>query len=59
MLVYGGSDASALEPYQHKQALKRSEEAPDILNSTANKFPHKIESELQTTNYYASKNMQW
>jgi hypothetical protein len=37
-LVYGDSDASTPEPCQHIQASEHNEGAPDIWNSTANKF---------------------
>lgn len=43
MLVCGDSDASTPEPYQHIQASERNEGAPDILNSTENKFTYKTE----------------
>jgi hypothetical protein len=56
MLVYGGSDASTPEPLQHIQASEHNEGAPDILNSTASKFPYKIKSEVQIINKYSNKN---
>jgi hypothetical protein len=45
-LVYGGSGASTPEPYPNIQASVHSEEALDILNSTANKFPKKTETKV-------------
>ena len=43
MLEYADSGASTPEPYQHIQASEHNEGAPDILNSTENKFTHKTE----------------
>jgi hypothetical protein len=54
VLVYGGSGALTPEPSQNIQASEHSAGAPDILNSTANKFPYKTEFEVQII-YYACK----
>jgi hypothetical protein len=43
MLVYADSGASTPEPYQHIQASEHNEGAPNILNSTENKFTYKTE----------------